>query len=131
MSALQQHEEQSPLFHLPAETRLSIYSHLIPKDGIYIDLCTPRKIEGAEFTVRKRSVVSTLMLQMFAIDAVSRGNGLHLLVSLVFFLVYVAIWKEDGSLGYVTLDGIPREKQIESKTSSCAHGYSVVEPLLI
>ena len=81
MSALHPHELTSPFFRLSPEMRLAVYHHLLPTDAIYIDLCTPRRPEQANFVVRKRSVISTLLMQTLTLETISRENGLNLLVS--------------------------------------------------
>jgi hypothetical protein len=77
--ALQPHEQQSPFFHLPAETRLMIYENLLPSNGrIDIDLCTlPKSSDGRP----KRSICSNVLEQVHIIHETVNGNGLQLLVS--------------------------------------------------
>ena len=75
--ALQQHELASPFFRLSPEMRLAVYNALLPSRLINIDLCSPRRPEQADFVVRKRSIVSTLLMQTLHLEAISRDNGLN------------------------------------------------------
>jgi hypothetical protein len=80
--ALQPHEQQSPFFHLPAETRLMIYENLLPSNGrIEIDLCTLPKSADGYFSRPKRSICSNVLGQVQIIHETVNGNGLQLLVS--------------------------------------------------
>jgi len=72
-------ERASGFLSLPAEIRLHIYDYLIPSAKLEIDLCNHRRPQQAEFTVRRRSVISSLLSQVLALDTITRTNGLHLL----------------------------------------------------
>lgn len=80
MNTLRSHEAASQLLCLPAETRLLIYSFLIPRQGLYIDLCDASRPQGADFITRKRSVISNILQQTFTFIELERTNGLHLLL---------------------------------------------------
>ncbi|EXJ85842.1 hypothetical protein A1O1_06211 [Capronia coronata CBS 617.96] len=104
MTQLAPHEEAAPFLRLPAETRLHIYSYLIPEDRIEIDLCTSRRSElehhpadarttsvsssssgrspprSSTIPTPKRSIISGLVAQVIQLETITRTNGLHLLL---------------------------------------------------
>ena len=83
-----QQEQESAFLLLPAETRLHIYSYIIPQQTLDIDLCTIRRptenyVPGTRQTGRglfgKRSPISNLVSQLLELENITRRNGLHLL----------------------------------------------------
>lgn len=82
MAPLRPYEVQSPFLRLPAEVKLLIYSYLIPTERFYIDLCSPIRPEQSNFTIRKRSVISSILAQALNLETITRTNGLHMLVSI-------------------------------------------------
>jgi hypothetical protein len=80
------HEQASAFLQLPLETRLHIYSYILPRQTLYIDLCTVRR--PAEHHVpnirrhggrSKPSPISSLVSQVLELENITRLNGLHLL----------------------------------------------------
>lgn len=76
--ALALYEAASPFLSLPPESRLQVYSYLIPKKTLEVDLCTPRR--PTDGPLRRRGVISSLVNQVLALDMITRSNGLHLLL---------------------------------------------------
>ena len=78
------HEQGSAFLRLPVETRLQIYSYLLPRDRIDINLCDlnykPPPKELLPFKKVKRSPISTMVSQNLTIETITRANGLHLLL---------------------------------------------------
>lgn len=79
MNPLAPSEQASAFLRLPVETRLHLYSYLIPKKVLDIDLCR-RRDEPHNLPRRKRSVISSLVAQTLELETISRSNGLHLLL---------------------------------------------------
>lgn len=81
MACLAPGEETSAFLKLPFETRLQIYSYLIPQAMLEIDLCTARRAESSSsLPGRRRSVISNLVSQTLELETITRCNGLHLLL---------------------------------------------------
>lgn len=80
------HEQASAFLQLPIETRLHIYSYILPRQTLYIDLCTFRRpAEHHVPNIRRRggsskpSPISSLVSQVLELENITRLNGLHLL----------------------------------------------------
>lgn len=80
------HEEVSALLELPFETRLHIYSHIIPSEVLEIDLCTIRRPVVDQISSIRRSgrssrpaPTSSLVTKVLELENITRLNGLHLL----------------------------------------------------
>ncbi|KAK4938684.1 hypothetical protein LTR10_020952 [Elasticomyces elasticus] len=80
MTDLVRYEQPSPLLRLPAETRLQIYRHLIPKDVLDVDICSPRRSAAQQFGSLPRPGASILVAQLFAWESLIRDNGLQMLL---------------------------------------------------
>ncbi|KAJ9611402.1 hypothetical protein H2200_004586 [Cladophialophora chaetospira] len=84
MSALAPHEQGSAFLRLPVETRLQIYHYLVPKNRLDVNLCDLYYSQPPKDIVprknKKPSPISTLVSQNLAIEAITRSNGLHLLL---------------------------------------------------
>ncbi|KIW69601.1 hypothetical protein PV04_05471 [Phialophora macrospora] len=84
MSSTASHEQGSAFLRVPAEIRLHIYSFLLPKYRIDINLCDlddahpPGDILPGKN--KKRSPISAMVSQNLTIEAITRSNGLHLLL---------------------------------------------------
>lgn len=74
----------SAFLSLPAETRLQIYSYLVPQQRLVIDLCSTRDSSTSSSVLaeasRKWSPISNMVAQNLAIETITRENGLHLLL---------------------------------------------------
>jgi hypothetical protein len=86
MSDLRPHELASPFFRLSPEIRLAIYNCLVPRERMYIDLCSLKAPTGDGLMGKRRGIISNLALQTLNINSLTRGNGLHLLVSYCYTL---------------------------------------------
>ncbi len=84
MSVPSPHEKGSAFLRLPVEARLHIYSYLLPRNRIDINLCdlnyTPPPKDLLSSKRIKRSPISTLVSQNLTIEGITRSNGLHLLL---------------------------------------------------
>ncbi|RMZ88053.1 hypothetical protein DV736_g4718, partial [Chaetothyriales sp. CBS 134916] len=75
------HQTDSPLFTIPAETRQLIYSLLIPKGILYIELCTALRPSGNALNGSRRiSPVAALRQQFDVLSSIKQTNGIHLLL---------------------------------------------------
>lgn len=75
------HDEQPSAFlRLPVETRLMIYSYLIPKDVLVVDICTPPRSAAQQFGSFPGPDASILVAQLFARESLIRHNGLQMLL---------------------------------------------------
>lgn len=82
------HEQESAFLQLPIEIRLHIYSYILPRQTLDIDLCTIRRpAENYVPSTRrhgggifgKPSPISSLVSQVLELENITRLNGLHLL----------------------------------------------------
>ncbi|RMZ78894.1 hypothetical protein DV738_g3654, partial [Chaetothyriales sp. CBS 135597] len=77
-------QANSPLFAIPAETRQAIYSALIPKGILDIQLCTrfSQSVENTitSHTIRHKSPIAALRQQIDALNSIKQTNGIHLLL---------------------------------------------------
>lgn len=80
------YEEVSALLELPFETRLHIYSHIIPDKVLEVDLCTIRRPVVDQISSIRRSgrssgpsPISSLVTKILELENITRLNGLHLL----------------------------------------------------
>ncbi|KAI1619675.1 hypothetical protein EDD37DRAFT_613711 [Exophiala viscosa] len=72
--------EPPAFLRLPAETRLQIYSHLIPKDVLDVDICSPCRSAAQQSGASSRPGASILVAQLFARESLIRDNGLQMLL---------------------------------------------------
>jgi hypothetical protein len=85
MSSAALHEQGSAFLRVPAEIRLHIYSFLLPQYRIDINLCDlddahPPPGDILSGKNKKRSPISAMVSQNLTIEAITRSNGLHLLL---------------------------------------------------
>ncbi|RMD41104.1 hypothetical protein DV735_g4027, partial [Chaetothyriales sp. CBS 134920] len=79
------HQTGSPLFAIPSETRQAIYSVLIPRGILDIELCTTsRQSTGGDTSAvqsrRHKSPIAALRQQIDALSNIKQTNGIHLLL---------------------------------------------------
>ncbi|OCT47488.1 hypothetical protein CLCR_03638 [Cladophialophora carrionii] len=84
MASTARHERGSAFLRIPAEIRLHIYSFLLPKHRLDINLCDPDDIHPPRDILagknKKPSPISAMVSLNLAIEAITRSNGLHLLL---------------------------------------------------
>ncbi|KEF62578.1 uncharacterized protein A1O9_00551 [Exophiala aquamarina CBS 119918] len=81
------YEQESAFLQLPTETRLHIYSYILPRKTLDIDLCTIQRptqnyfpsIRRHRASIGKLSPISSLVSQVLELENITRRNGLHLL----------------------------------------------------
>ncbi|ETI29442.1 hypothetical protein G647_01895 [Cladophialophora carrionii CBS 160.54] len=84
MALTARHEQGSAFLRIPAEIRLHIYSFLLPKHRLDINLCDPDDTHPPRDMLpsknKKASPISAMVSLNLAIEAITRSNGLHLLL---------------------------------------------------
>ncbi|EXJ59716.1 hypothetical protein A1O7_03862 [Cladophialophora yegresii CBS 114405] len=85
MASTARHERGSAFLRIPAEIRLHIYGYLLPKHRLDINLCDPDDSHPPSRDIlpgknKKASPISAMVSLNLAIEAITRSNGLHLLL---------------------------------------------------